>query len=67
MDTIDKLTRALRPTPSNIERLEKAEHLYWLYRIAKDNPMELQVAFLLEANRLQKSVIGELKDDDYNV
>lgn len=64
MDTIEKLTRALRPTLSNTERLEKAEHLYWLYRIAKDNPIELQVAFLLEANRLQKSVIGELKEEE---
>ena len=63
MDTIEKLTKALRSTLSNIERLEKAEHLYWLYRIAKDNPIELQVAFLLEANRLQKSVIGELRED----
>lgn len=60
MDTIEKLKKALSPTLSTIELREKSEDLYWLYRTAKDNPKELEVAFLLESNRLQKKVIDEL-------
>ena len=64
MDTLDKLKDALRPSYETIDKIDQAEKLYWLYRIAKDNPKELEVAFLLEANMLQKSVIEQIKADD---
>lgn len=59
MGTIKKLKYALKPTIEKNEKFKKAEELYWLYRTAKDNPKELEIAFLLEANRLQKSIIEE--------
>jgi len=52
VDTIEKLKKALRTTLSTLEVCEQSENLYWLYRIAKDSPKELEIAFLLEANRL---------------
>lgn len=60
MDIIEKLKMAFNPTIRTIEKCDHAEILYWLYRTAKDNPKELEIAFLLEANRLQKNAIDEL-------
>jgi hypothetical protein len=39
---------------------EKADSLYWLYRAACDTPEQIQLAFLLEANQMQLSLIDEL-------
>ena len=40
MDTIDKLKDALKYTIVTDEKIDKAEKLYWLYRLVKDNPKE---------------------------
>ena len=60
METIDKIKDALKLTIDINKKRDKAENLYWLYRLAKDNPRELEIAFLIEANKLQKSAIDDL-------
>jgi hypothetical protein len=62
VDTLTKMRKAFEPTLDTLKRLEKAEEFYWLYRTAKENPQGLEVAFLREANRLQKISIDELLD-----
>jgi len=63
MEVTEKLKKCFGSTDSvNADVLiKRAEDLYWLYRIAKDNPKELETAFLLEANKLQKKVIEKLE------
>ncbi len=62
MEAIDKIKEALKPDKTVEEKVIAAEKLYWLYRKAKENPEELQIAFLLEANRLQKQVIDSVEE-----
>jgi hypothetical protein len=57
IDLLTKIRKAFEPTLDTIEMLQKAEDCYWLYRTAKENPQALEVAFLREANRLQKTAI----------
>jgi hypothetical protein len=40
---------------------EKADNLYWLYRAACDAPEQIQLVFLLEANQVYASLMGELE------
>lgn len=65
MDAIMELRKVFKTTLFSLEEKQaNAEALYWLYRTVKDNPAELQIAFLLEANRLQKNIIERLMQDE---
>lgn len=63
MDTIDKIRDALKHVVETKEKQDKAEKLYWLYRMVRDDPRELEVAFLLEANKLQKSALNDYESE----
>jgi len=58
-DVMAAIRYALNPSVGNEMRSEK---LYWLYRTAKENPEQFQIAFLLESNRLQHESIDKLRD-----
>ncbi len=60
IDNLTKMKKAFEPTSDIMERLQKAEDFYWLYRMAKDNPQALEILFLREANILQKTAIDKL-------
>lgn len=62
MNIIKQLKQAFETTLYSDTLQEQSETLYWLYRMAKDNPKELEVAFLLEANKKQKQVIDRLSE-----
>ena len=63
MNIIEELKQSLKTSTDTSEKCRQSEKLYWLYRQVKDYPQQFEVAFLLEANKLQKSVIDELVEN----